>query len=240
MSIYGLAITEFWTGRPGLWKRCPEMFTALMSTPKREVSPSRVHLNALIRVVNNAGGWDQFDQDVLESAILLDKFLALTKFKSLLLPLMWDPVTITPGLVESAVASWLGQDLLVKPVSRDLYILLQDIISYMKYTVNYWPSTERQATIGTNFFLKLQVLIYRLLHLSRLSELDNCIRLTTLVFQLSVTQYHGSQVAAMTFIPRLRQALIVARFWEDGVAEDLRFWCLYTGAMAAEASPDKD
>ncbi|KAF4345641.1 hypothetical protein FBEOM_406 [Fusarium beomiforme] len=240
LSIYGLAITEFWTDRPGLWKRCPDMFAALMGTPKREISASRVHLNALIRLVDNAGGWNQFDPYVLESTILLDKFLALTEFKTPLLPLTWDPITITPGHVESTVANGLGQDLLVKTVSLDLYILLQDIVSYMKYAVNYWSGTERQANIESNLFLKLQALIYRLLNLQGLVKLDNCICLTTLVFQLSITQYHGSQVAARTLIPRLRQAIVEARFWEDEVGEDLRFWCLYTGAMAAEASPDKD
>ncbi|KAM0549147.1 hypothetical protein ACHAPJ_009602 [Fusarium lateritium] len=240
LSIYSLAITEFWSGTPFLWTRCPERYMATMNTPRTGASAARTHLGALLRVVDNAGGWSQFDPYVLESTILADKFLALTEFKAPVVPPTWDPISLSPGYVESTAPTLLGHNLLSKIASLDLRLVLQDIISYINYAVTYWSSGKRHDNIETNLFLKLQALTYRLLHLQGLQQSDNCIRIATLTFLLNVTQYHGPQTSARTLIPRLRQALIEARFWSDELDEGIRFWCLYTAAMTTEASPDRD
>ncbi|KAJ3523841.1 hypothetical protein NM208_g12297 [Fusarium decemcellulare] len=240
LSIYSLAITEFWSHTPALWTRCPARYSAMMNNPKPGASAARTHLGALLRVVNNAGGWSQFDPYVLESTILADKFLALDEFKTPIVPLTWDPISISPGHVESTTPTRLGQDLLGKSVSLDLGMVLQDIIDYVHYAVGYWSGGERHKNIETNLFLKLQALTYRLLHLQDLQKTDDCIRLAALTFLFNATQYHGSQASARTLVPRLRQALLDAHFWSDEFDESIRFWCLYTAAMTTEASPDKD
>ncbi|KAJ4269682.1 hypothetical protein NW762_001350 [Fusarium torreyae] len=240
LSIYSLAITEFWTGTPFLWTRCPERYLATIAAPNTGASAARTHLGALLRVVDNAGGWSQFDPYMLESAILADKYLALTEFKTPVVPLTWDPISLCPGYVESAAPTLLGHNLLTKILSLDLRLVLQDVISYVNYAVAYWSSGKRHGNIETNLFLKLQALTYRLLHPQDLQQSDNCIRITTLTFLLNATQYHGSQTSARTLISRLRQALIEARFWSDELDESIRFWCLYTAAMTTEASPDRD
>ncbi|KAI8724079.1 hypothetical protein NCS52_00265100 [Fusarium sp. LHS14.1] len=218
LSIYSLAITEFWSGSPNLWTRCPERHKAMMSAPSTDASAARTHLNALSRVVGSAGGWSKFDPYVLESTILADKFLALAEFKPPVVPLTWDPISLFPGNIEGTQLTLLQHNLLT----------------------SYWSGGERYANVETNLFLKLQALTYRLLHLQDLEKSDNCIRTTTLTILLSATQYHGSQASARTLISRLRQALVEARFCSDGLDEGIRFWCLYTGAMTTEASPDKD
>ncbi|KAF4452372.1 hypothetical protein F53441_4781 [Fusarium austroafricanum] len=240
LSIYSLAITEFWTATPSLWMRCPEGLEGIIRTPKSENSAARTHLNALLTVVDKAGGWGQFDPYVLESTILVDKFLALTEFKTPILPLTWDPISISLRLVENAIPKSFGQYLPNKIVSIDLRIIVQDIISYVHHAVSYWSSGQRHADNETKLFRKLQALIYRLLYLEDVLEFDDCIRLVTLIFLLNVTQYHGAQVSARTLLPRLREALIKARFWSNEFDEGIRFWCLYTAAMTTEVSPDKD
>ncbi|KAF4966555.1 hypothetical protein FSARC_5797 [Fusarium sarcochroum] len=240
LSIYSLAITEFWSGAPVLWTRCPERYAAMMSPPSTDTSAARTHLGALLSVVNNAGGWSQFDPYVLESTVLADKFLALDEFKTPVVPSTWDPISLSPGYVASPVPTLLRHNLLSKVVSLDLCLVLQDIISYVHFAVAYWSGGDRHDKTETNLFLKLQALIHRLLHLQDLQRSDNCIRIATLTFLLNSTQYHGSQASARTLISRLRQALVEARFWSDELDEGIRFWCLYTAAMTTEASPDKD
>ncbi|EEU41125.1 uncharacterized protein NECHADRAFT_76923 [Fusarium vanettenii 77-13-4] len=240
LSIYSLAITEFWSGSPNLWTRCPERHKAMMSAPSTDTSAARTHLGALSRVVGSAGGWSKFDPYVLESTILADKFLALAEFKPPVVPLTWDPISLFPGYVEGTRLTLLRHNLLSKVVSLDLYLVLQDVTNYFHYAASYWSGGERHANVETNLFLKLQALTYRLLHLQDLEQSDNCIRTTTLTILLSATQYHGSQASARTLISRLRQALVEARFCSDGLDEGIRFWCLYTAAMTTEASPDKD
>jgi hypothetical protein len=54
--------------------------TPLAVSPERRVmasgKPPRVHLQGLVRSVENNGGWEQFGSYLLESAILADKILS--------------------------------------------------------------------------------------------------------------------------------------------------------------------
>jgi hypothetical protein len=46
---------------------------------------------ALVRLVEDSGGWDSVDSYVLESSILADKYLALYEMTIPVIPLTWDP-----------------------------------------------------------------------------------------------------------------------------------------------------
>ncbi|KAH7322569.1 hypothetical protein B0I35DRAFT_426047, partial [Stachybotrys elegans] len=95
LSIYCLAAIEFWTNSPPLWSR--QIANHNTITHKPMMQAAHIHLNALVRLVKEHGGWKCFDPYLLESSVLIDKYLAISELASPTIPLTWDPGPTPPA-----------------------------------------------------------------------------------------------------------------------------------------------
>ena len=247
LSVYALAITELWNGCPAIWRKYPEKYFSILYGENSSLQACRLHLNALLQLINRVGGWDRIDSYVMESTILADKFLALYEMKPPVIPLTWDPGPVPPSaysspdfVFNSSVLPHSGQNLLALPLDITLYSIILDILSYARVAHISWAHVSTSTSDDERWlFLRLQALIYRLLLLDNLHPgINECIRLSSLIFLLNATQYHGAQVCARTLLSHFREALVKARFWDDGFDSSLRFWLLCTGAMTTEPSEE--
>ena len=102
-----------------------------------------------------------------------------------------------------------------------------------------WSRIDVSSEIESWLFLRLQALIYQMLNLKDLPCFDECIRLTTLAFLLNATECLSARISVRTLLPRLKSALIHANVSEPPFGDELRSWCLCTGAMIKQHSPEK-
>ncbi|UKZ74492.1 hypothetical protein TrVFT333_002161 [Trichoderma virens FT-333] len=79
LSMYALAVTEMWNGLPVMWKRSPQRHAMVSKLGSHGFAACRMHLKALIQIVNNAGGWEQFDPYILDSVVLADRYMAISQ-----------------------------------------------------------------------------------------------------------------------------------------------------------------
>lgn len=246
MSIYALAITEFWNGVPALWTKCPTRQTHDQDTNQRSLRASHLHLSALLGIVEHMGGWSVVDPYVLESYILADKYRAIHLMTRPILQPMWDPGPMPQArqdevLIYGALLQ-LGTSFASISMNHELEQLVQDVVDYVRIAHCAWSGrdVERIAAVDERWlFLRLQALIYGLLLFDSPRGFDACIRFSTLIFLLNATQYHGAQVSATNTLQYLRSGLIDAQYWKEEFPEDLLLWCLSTGAMTTELSKER-
>lgn len=247
MSLYSLAATEFWSSIPLLWSNCPERFEAMKIRPENgsRMHGVRMHLNALVRLVNTHGGWGKMDPYLLESSILVAKFIALSELGTPAVEMSWDPGPNPPlEVVQSSTSTnycnppWfpqaIGQGFRKAPINPGLLSVILDTADYIQIALLCW-SNEACVTEETEtwLFRRLQALVYRLLSLNNLDrKLDECVRLAALVFLLNNTEHRGPQISAWLLLPYLQKALLET----DSIPHDLRFWCICIGALVARSS----
>ncbi|KAI3327864.1 hypothetical protein HD806DRAFT_484209 [Xylariaceae sp. AK1471] len=246
LSIYSLAITDFWANHPSLWTRCSGRHAVMLRARSMSTTPARLHLNALIHMVNSVGGWDYVDPYVLESTILLDKFVSGTDAIPPVLPLTWDPGR-TPPITEYRPPIYyghLGERFPQAVRCRDLLDILRDIATFATIALDYWACPQSYTTdMESWLFRRLQALVYRLMLLVELEHIDECTRLAAIVLISNTTEHNGPQTFAETSVQHLQKALIRARFEDDrgDMAPDLKLWCVLIGCMAAKSSsPEKN
>ncbi|RFU24813.1 hypothetical protein B7463_g11520, partial [Scytalidium lignicola] len=249
LSIYALTITEFWSAVPELWTKCPPRYISVLNSDKRSrLEAARIHMRALVSVVDNAGGWKDVNPYVLESSVLADKYLAIYQMTTPVIPLTWDPGRMPKArqnefpINPNSVLPQLGKKLLQIPMCQELTDVIKDVIDFSRVAYCTWSCVDMLTALDENWlFLRNQALVYRLLSFSdSLGNVENCVRLTTLLFMLNATEYHGAYVSARTTLQYLTAALIHARLWEEGFENGILFWCLCTGAMTTERSHEKE
>jgi hypothetical protein len=252
LSVYALAITEFWGAMPEIWTKCPTRYTGVLSLDKRSVlRTSRIHMCALVRLVEDAGGWESVDSYVLESSILAGKYMALYEMTMPVIPLTWDPGPMPKARRDELqiqphnTLPQLGKKLLTVPMRHKLAQAIGDVIDFARMAHCTWSHADRLTSLDENWlFLRHQALVYQLLSLGdSLQPLENCVRITTLLFLLNATEYHGAYVSARMTLQHLISALVRARFWEDddlGHVQGVVRWCICTGAMTLEPSRERD
>ncbi|KAH6886355.1 hypothetical protein B0T10DRAFT_408142 [Thelonectria olida] len=241
LSVYGLAITAFWNSVPILWSRCPERYTTMLGE-NNDTQGCRVHLRALLKLVTDAGGWARFDKYVLESATLVDKYLAWDLTQPILAS-TWNSealVTRIPNPEHNDITTGFGTGFNNLELPPNLLYCISSIVNYTNYAQEYWAGSARSSNTESLLFLELQAITCRLLSFATLIELSECVRLATPIFILNATNYHGAQASASGLLVHLQSGLISARFWEDSFDEGMRFWCLFTTAMATQSCPSRD
>ncbi|VUC31342.1 unnamed protein product [Clonostachys rosea] len=243
ISIYSLAITQFWNSSTRVWARYPTRALSILDNGPCEPNSARLHLEIMKNLVSEAGGWKSFDPYILESAILADKYMSINNWETPTLPFTWDLGPLPMGLIDNEHSTismpTLGSGFRTIPIARSLKQAIEDVTDYVHFAEAYWAGTRRFHHLEHHLFLRLQALLCRLLLLSDLDSFNHSIRLTAMIFLLGATEYHGSQVSAATLLPRLRSSLLAARFWEGVFDEGVRLWCLITAAMITQKSVDQ-
>ncbi|KAJ3492801.1 hypothetical protein NLG97_g5134 [Lecanicillium saksenae] len=240
LSIYSLAISELWKVLPLMQIR-GRSAVALCSTsqPRQVASTSRMHLQALLELVNSSGGWSAFDPYVLESAILADKYLACWEWTTPTIAINRLPVEYSlqiPGLDHQTAV--LGSRLLAMDLDRRLNRSIKNIVDYVYFAKQAWALAPLPFDVQSGLFFQLQRLIYDLLCLADLSPVEHCVRTAALIFLQTNMLYRGAHICASILTSQLRPALLAARLWEDTFDPELRFWCLTSALLVTEPSPD--
>ncbi|KAL6243857.1 hypothetical protein RBB50_009291 [Rhinocladiella similis] len=249
LSIYALTITEFWGATPAMWTRCPERYISVQKSDiANGLEAARTHLNALIRLIEAAGGWSNVDMYILQSALLADKYMAIYNATTPVIPFDWDPGPLSKarqmelGFDPGSILPRFGSKLLEIPAHPELHDIIECVVDFAKTAQCAWNCTDLLTTSDEDWLcLRHQALIYRLLLLPpSLGPLDRCVRHTILLFLLNSTEYQGCQQSTGRPLSRLKTALISLRYWEMGQDDNLLFWILATAAMSTQPSPERN
>lgn len=244
LSLYSLAITELWNGSPGMWKQHPERRKMSMDTAEASLNACRMHLNALLHLVSKAGGWDHFSPYVLESVILVDKYLTISSAQPPLMSSSWDPGPLSIDLwnqhgLTGMPHPELGTKLLTAPLDIDLREDLEDLVGYIHTAHVVWSNAYVDATLESWLFCRLQAINHRLLSKAHSKETrlpDRCIALAALKFVAQCLVSKGPQISATRLARTLRLELKAAR---GQLRRDVYLWCLCMGALLPDLSEFK-
>ena len=241
LSMYSLAITELWSSIAEMWIAHPSRSAKSLENQESSRKAARTHLDALLYIIEHIGGFDKVDPYLVESMILADKFLALNSMTLPLIPMSWDPGPLPEIRRKNLSAcreqpSVQGQNLLRVPVCNELKHIVRDIVDYVEVAEDVWICPKISLADESWLFLRLQAFSHRLLHLIDLSDLENCIRLTLILFLLNTTQYRGAQISAQILLRRLYSAIAEARRVKVQSGTELLFWCLCTGALTTDST----
>ncbi|KAJ6782486.1 hypothetical protein PWT90_05289 [Aphanocladium album] len=239
LSIYSLAISELWKVLPLMQKHARLVVTLpLAAQPKQMASTSRMHLHALLELVNSSGGWKSFDPYVLESVILADKYLACWEWTTPTIAINCLPAEHNLQIPDmDHQATVLGRNLLARNLDHRVKKSIKKIVDYVHFAKQAWALAPLPFDVQGGLFFQLQRLIYELLCLADLSPVNHCVRVAALVFLQTNMQYRGAHICASVLTEQLRLGLMAAKFWE-AVDPGLRFWCLASALLVTEPSPD--
>lgn len=244
MSIYSLAISELWKTLPLMQNQDSVSVRLARKAKLKPGAPlSRMHLQALLELVNSSGGWQKFDPYVLESAILADKYLACWEWTAPVISISSLPAEYNfpiPSADTESTSGTLGRKLLVMDLHPKLRDVTSSIIQYVSFAKQAWALAPLPFDVQSGLFFRLQRMIYELLYLVDLDGVDNCIRIAALIFLQTNMHYRGAHICAVTLVTQLRPALVAAQFWRDVFPSDLRLWCLFSGLLVTEPSGDED
>jgi hypothetical protein len=244
LSVYALAITEFWNSLPKMWNKCPERRAAADKVMHTCRKTCYIHLRALIGLVDSVGGSQNIHSYVLESMILMDKFLAMTEKTKPLVPLTWDPGPFPPFVQDMDVAysermGMLGGRFLQINLGGLLLQIILDVADYVRTAQYHWDHCEVTTEDENWLYFRLQSLIYRLCLLDGIEIGDNCVRLATLLFLQNIIHFEGMQIPAITVLRQLKAALLTGATVVESKERGLLFWCLCTGALVKESGDDR-
>ncbi|RFU81155.1 hypothetical protein TARUN_1064 [Trichoderma arundinaceum] len=252
LSMYALAVTEMWNGLPLMWKQSPQRHAMVSRLGSHAFAACRMHLKALLQVVNDAGGWEQFDPYVLDSVIMADKYLAVSEWKPPVIPITWDPGPLPSSIREElaitgrSILPRLGTSLLSESLSKELEGVLQDLVAYCRIASEAWSCSSIEPEAECWLFRRSQAIACRLLlHLDNdehMNRLERCICVASLTFIFSSILARGPQVSAQHAAVRLCALLQEEPVpgEETDMPKGLRFWLLAMGSIASEASPDHE
>ena len=237
LSTYALSVSEMWLDYP--------------SAAATHMSMVRYFLDVIDR------GRD-IDPYIRESMVLGDKYLALKLGTTPMLPMQWEPTPLTeqelveisqgidPSLTE--VGKYILQ-LRPPTISMSLVSIIHDVVTCIKVSNYAWSEDRIRPTPKTKLhewlFWKHQAIIYCLIADRHHSGLEQCLRITILIWLLTITAYSGAVSYVKLLLPQLKEAL--KGYWTTdavhnnhnttGNAETLGllFWIASVGART---SPD--
>ncbi|KAH8890080.1 hypothetical protein GQ53DRAFT_824730 [Thozetella sp. PMI_491] len=251
-SLYSLMAVQTWDDVPELWMRhCPARYSylkSLQANPSYQPgAKSRMHFSAIAGYVDMMGGWGTQDPYLMESIILLGKFLAFLDGKPPVIHYsVFDPGFMSAELHKTLDApheslSRLGTGFFELPMCAELREIVPWVADFVWTAEVAWSSTTVTGEVETWLFLRLQALLYRFLlqDAGGWTLRDSSLRFALLVFLLHSTENSGSKLCATEFLAvYLRQSL--ERFLpppaEDAQFRRAHFWCLCTGAMVSRPS----
>jgi len=265
LSIHALSLTEMWLGMPNLWIRHnhlsstthPEKHAVILGESETRLATCRVHLQALLHAVCEWGGWEEFDPYLLDSVVLLDKYLAVfCGSRPVLMTETWDPGPLSEcgldlvlgELAWEGVLPRLGTAFQGKMISNELKTTLQEIVEYCRVAETAWSKGRVDLAMEQYLFRRLQALIHRLLHLFHdlpgQFVADRCVCLAGVIFLHTCLCHDGPQRSAKVAAQHLRRLLTVEagidkHDEESPLDEPLLDWFLVMGALVPGPSLDK-
>ncbi|KAL7916587.1 hypothetical protein GGI35DRAFT_433554 [Trichoderma velutinum] len=245
LSMYALAVTEMWNGLPVMWKRSPQRHAMVSELGSHGFAACRMHLQALLQIVNNAGGWEQFDPYILDSVVLADRYLAISHGRPLVVPITWDPGPLPSsirgelGITGGSVLPLLGTHLLLEPLSEELDSAVRDLVDYCRIASEAWAWSSIGPEAEGWLFRRLQAISCRLLrhiHDEHISHVQLCICFAILTFISSSIAAKGPQVSAQYAAGQLFLLLQEKHHSaeEMKMSKGLYFWLLFMGSVVAE------
>lgn len=234
LSIYALGVSDMWA---------------------RNYDAATSHMQILRHFVLRFGGMKKLDPYLMESLILGDRYLAVGKFASPMLPFDWDPGAFSKqgnSPISSADSPGLGPAQLAKGFFEldhgDLHLeileMVGDILESLRFShyLNIQKRT-RDPKIERWLFLRHQAIIYRLLQLPTMSgSIQECCRIALMIWLLKITAYHGAARVARGLLTRLADALGSLCSENPPTVPGLKllFWIHCLGAMTAEYTAERD
>lgn len=250
LSVYALAVTEMWNGLPAMWKRSPQRHAMVSKLGSHGFAACRMHLRALLQMVNDAGGWEQFDPYVLDGVILADRYLAISQGRPLVIPITWDPGPLPASIrkeleiTEQSVLPHLGTSLLLEPLLGELDCALRDLVAYCRIASEAWAWSSIGPDAECWLFRRLQAISCRLLlhtHDEHATHVQRCICFASLTFISSSIPAKGpqmsAQLAAEQLFLLLQEENMAKR--EMKMSRGLYFWLLFMGSVVTEPSPPR-
>ncbi|KAL7955594.1 hypothetical protein V8C34DRAFT_291064 [Trichoderma compactum] len=248
LSMYALAVTEMWNGLPVMWERSPQRHAMVSMLGSHGFAACRMHLRALLQIVEDAGGWEKFDPYILDSVVMADRYMAISQGQPLVIPITWDPgplpcsVCEELGITGESVLPLLGANLLLEPLSEELDCVVRDLVNYCRIASEAWawPSIGPEAEGW--LFRRLQAISCRLLrhiHDEHVSHVQLCICFATLTFITSSIAAKGPQMSAQYAVGQLFLLLQEKHHSaeEMEISKGLYFWLLFMGSVVAEPQP---
>ncbi|EHK22882.1 uncharacterized protein TRIVIDRAFT_116499, partial [Trichoderma virens Gv29-8] len=248
LSMYALAVTEMWNGLPVMWKRSPQRHAMVSKLGSHGFAACRMHLKALIQIVNNAGGWKQFDPYILDSVVLADRYMAISQGRPPVIPITWDPGPLPTsireelGITGQSVLPLLGSNLLLEPLSEKLDSMIRDLVDYCRIASEAWAWSSIGPEAEGWLFRRLQAISCRLLlyiHDEHITYIQSCICFATLTFISSSIAAKGPQMSAQYAARQLFLLLQEKHHSEEEMkmSKGLYFWLLFMGSVVAEPQP---
>ncbi|KAL7928892.1 hypothetical protein V8C35DRAFT_317055 [Trichoderma chlorosporum] len=248
LSMYALAVTEMWNGLPAMWKRSPERHAMVSKLGSHGFAACRMHLKALLQIVDGAGGWERFDPYILDSVILADRYMAISQGKPPVIPITWDPgpfpasIREELGITGQSVLPLLGASLLSEPLSKELDSVVRGLVDYCRIASEAWTWSSIGPEAEGWLFRRLQALSCRLLlhvHDEHITHVQSCICFAALTFISSAVAAKGPQMSAQYAAGQLFLLLQETHHPEEEMrmSKGLYFWLLFMGAVVAEPQP---
>lgn len=256
LSIHALSLTEMWLGMPNLWIRQTERHAVVVRESETRLATCRIHLEALLGAAREWGGWEVFDGYLLDSVVLLDKYLAVFCLSRPVVVGAWDPGPVrscgldlvggVDGITWEGVLPMLGTGFEGKITGHELKETVDGIVEYCRVADVVWAKGEVGLATEQWLFRRLQALIHRLLHLFQdlPSLVDRCVCLTGVIFLHTCISHDGPQRSARVAAQHLRRLLTAEAGLERPDEEfpldkSLLIWCLVIGSMVPGPSLDK-
>ncbi|KAK4185952.1 hypothetical protein QBC35DRAFT_453707 [Podospora australis] len=251
VSIFTLAMTQYWQDVPELWSRCPPGYVAATKYRDPIGTKTRMHLRAVLGLVDQMGGWQRFSPYVVEVIIKADIYIALKEgIASSPLKASWDPGPVPPlvsgeSRQRTDTLPRLGQALLRIPMHPDLHAMVVDIRDFVRIAENAWEDMtaknqpQMNPELGEWLFKRYAAFKYRLMTFEGLEGQDLCILLAAQIFLFNAST--DNEIVMGCFGEGLHIAIAAASSFGDNTFDQgLMLWCLCTAAMTASPGASRD
>ena len=249
LSTYSLSISTFWLALAQT-RDFEDLRRALVQSQiVRYLDAAVLHMKAACTLIAEGGGTKGLHPYILSSLILGDKYLAIIRMWPPILLVDWDPGRSPPGVDIPATLNHesladLGTKLIpllqtkAQSTTPSLLDVVADIIDYLHSSRSIWNHAQPDHDTEEWLFLRAQSLFFRLISISDLSDLEECTRLATLVFLLSLAKYEGMAVSLKCLIPQLVDQITL--LWNSQANRNsirpVLFWMICVTGVASIAS----
>ena len=228
LGIYALAVAEMWA---------------------QNYEAATAHLKMTGHFAMQLGGLTKLEPYLMESIILCDKYVAIGKFETPILPLDWQPEPLPKHQMADI---YLKVDPALHVLARGFFDLDSDILGHGLLTIindaaictKVAEYLEAQQNIDPGsqrwLFLRHQALVCRALAFQPASVTQDCTRIALIVWLLKVTVYFGAQRWSRKLLPRLRAALMGIGTRCSSQISPLLLWVVSLGAMTAEYTDERE
>ena len=227
-----------WAPAADLWSITCMHDMSLSDLWSKDAEAATAHMEMIRYSLERVGGFAVLDAYMVESLVLTDKYLALTRLRPPILPSSWDPGPMSSAQT-AAIDQLMGLELqgigrafLRAPLSDVLEPRLGSILRDLIICIKAVYCLDAVAITEHELFLRHQALMYRLLCLETTDAVSESSRIGLIIWLLKITSALEAERAAKNLLPHLRQCL--ACIAGDEYILCLALWLATVGARVAE------